>query len=83
MVPRELIALADSYKEKQRLANYRAGIVAAAIYNVNRSKKTQQPIKPFDFFEARRISDPQALLIQLTAIANHAEQKRKRNGNPR
>lgn len=45
----ELNARIERYREQERAANYRAGIVAAAVYNVNR-KPNSDPINAMDFF---------------------------------
>ena len=62
MTVRELLARMDSYEFSEwmvfsemepfgsSLENYRAGIVAAAIYNVNRDPKKGKVIQPEDFF---------------------------------
>jgi len=36
------------------MLNYRAGLAASAIYNVNRGKKRQKMIQPLDFFGRKR-----------------------------
>lgn len=76
MTPGELIALGDALKEKRRLENYRSGLIAAAIYNVHRGKRSQKPIKPLDFFEAKKTSTPEQLKFRLTMLAQRAQRKR-------
>lgn len=53
LTPRELFACFDEWRESERMANYRAGVAAAAVYNVNRVKKSAKFIQPLDFFESR------------------------------
>ena len=36
------------------MLNYRAGLAASAVYNVNRGKKRQKMIQPLDFFGRKR-----------------------------
>lgn len=54
LTPREFAALTERYQEQQELLNYRAGIAPAAVYNVNRSKRTDPLIDPFVFFGGRK-----------------------------
>lgn len=47
----EFTALANRHKERERMLNYRAGVIASMIYNVNRGK-TQEALKPLELFES-------------------------------
>lgn len=49
MTIEEFTALSKRQKQRERMLNYRAGITAAAVLNVNRGK-TQEAVSPFDFF---------------------------------
>ena len=44
------------WREDQRNLNFRAGLIASAVYNVAPGKR-RKPINPMDFFEARSATD--------------------------
>ena len=54
VTPRELHALLERHREREKLANYRAGLAAAASYNVHRAKRQDRLIEPLDFFGTGR-----------------------------
>jgi len=49
MPPRELAALFDAHKDGQRMANYRAGLLATLLHNQQRKRGTE-PIEPLEWF---------------------------------
>jgi hypothetical protein len=54
----EFEALWKAYEAQQDLENYRAGIIAALLYNIHRGKN-QKPLGWEDFFGGRRRSGKQ------------------------
>ena len=71
LTPREFFALINRKEQRDRLENYRAGLGAAAVFNVNRSKRTSKVWSPFDFFgESQRdgAQDPQEVYDQLQRV---------------
>lgn len=53
LTAREVEAVLDRHAELERAANYRAGLVAATVVNVN-LKKGAKPVQPRDFFDEGR-----------------------------
>jgi hypothetical protein len=70
LTPRELSALLTAYEGKQRMENYRAGIIAAILYNQNR-KRGATAMEPLDFFggKSKEVQTPAEIRSQLTAWA--------------
>jgi hypothetical protein len=55
-------ALHDRRKQEDRAATLRAGMIAAAVYNVHR-RKGARPVKPTDFVrEERKVVDPDTMV---------------------
>lgn len=51
ITPREFFALAQRHQKIEEMANYRAGIIAAAVYNARQGRPKSAPvIKPLQFF---------------------------------
>jgi|YNPMSStandDraft_1061717.scaffolds.fasta_scaffold82719_2 hypothetical protein len=70
----EWAALLEALEQRTELENYRAGLIAAAVYNAAPSVRRRQPVQPMDFFRRRQpVSDPAVkdfeLLATLEAIA--------------
>lgn len=73
--PRELSLLltkrAEIEEARQKRDDMRAGLVAAAIYNVNRAKKTDRVWSPADFFrdDDSHVVKPEVMEQRLLAWA--------------
>lgn len=67
LTPREYDALVQRYKQREDLANYRAGIVAAAVYNCDERRK--QRTTAMQFFgeqpQARRMKSAEETLLEM------------------
>lgn len=69
------------HREVERRNDYRAGIIAAEIYNCNRTSKTQRARSPFDYFETR---EPAPAIRSAQQIYNTLDSAFKRiHGKPR
>lgn len=70
--PREFFKLADVYERKEKMLNYRAGLVAAVTRNVHRQKDADRVWQPLDFFGAQddepRISTAEEIMEQMEAL---------------
>lgn len=69
---REFVTLADRYRERERRADYRAGIIASLIFNAHRTESAD-PMEPGDFFGWGRKKDEEgdiATLIEGIAAMN-------------
>jgi hypothetical protein len=66
------VALLDRRGARERLAQYRAGLVAAAIYNANPFRDSKaKPVSPLDFLppaERRAIERPQSIEEQIEIL---------------
>ena len=71
MTPRILFEMFEVRADCETMMNFRAGLAASAIYNVNR-KKNSHAIKPLDFWKRQEdiplIKDPVSLREQLRAF---------------
>lgn len=58
-----------------QMENYRSGIIASAIYNVNRQKTTDKVFKPEDFFEfdTKKISKKQTIEEQSAYLKSYVD----------
>ena len=50
MTPLQFHVLHKRYVQAEKRADYRSGVVAAILANVNRDPKKSKPYKPEDFF---------------------------------
>lgn len=83
MTPRELRLTFDAYRHQQEKADFRAGVVAATIANVNRDpKKRKRPYRPQDFLprygRSVQTSAQQLRVIELLNAALGGEDKRRK-----
>lgn len=62
-----------AYMEREKRGDYRAGLVASILINVNRDPKKSKPAKPEDFFVSlkpeRRQQSPEEMRRFLLAMA--------------
>lgn len=64
--PKEFDAMAKRHQHVETMRNYRAGLAAAAIYNVNR-KPHSDPIDPLMFFGGEHQPEPMAATAEQLA----------------
>jgi hypothetical protein len=75
-----LEAIAERDAARERAANLRAGLVAAAVYNVHR-RKGAQPIRPEDFLrEEPKVLTPEEMeqMMDGWMLTHNARQKWQR-----
>lgn len=70
----------DAYLERERAAYRRAGLITAAIINVNR-ERGKPPVRPDDFVPRRRRRKPQtpeemAVILKALTLAMGGEVRR-------
>ena len=85
LTPREFDALTQRHVLAQRREDFRAGLVAASIYNaMSGGKKGRRPFQPWDFFPATKpppaVKSAAQLEAEVVAFVKRG-QRSKRNGS--
>ena len=84
--PKVFEAYSSAHKRNEDRADYRAGVVASTIVNVNRGNKRGRPVQPQDFFGGRKSVAPDALAqkaAMIFAAAAPSNRKEERHGERR
>jgi hypothetical protein len=81
LTPREIQACFDAWRADQERWNVRAGTIAAAIFNVKRTKRRDPVLKWSDFFQPLRhrprIASAEEINAKLSGFAALGAAKRK------
>lgn len=65
---RELAALTSVHTDAERLRNYRAGVIAEAVFSAFGGKREFEPFRYFE--EKRKVASPQDIGRMFSSIAN-------------
>jgi len=76
--PRRVSTFTTAHAQAEAKTDYRFGVVASIIANVNRGKN-RRPFKPADFFESlqtKRVQSPGDMRTMFLAVARAAQKRR-------
>ena len=82
LTPRQFDALCKRLVAAQQREDFRAGLIAASVYNAMTGKKGRRPFQPWDFFPATKPPTTRRPAESIEADVLKFVQRSKHNGSP-